>query len=466
MNLYDDKKRIIFYTQRPGAALILTMVVLVLLTALVYQLSSSVSQWKHRMQYMIDYQTARYACESGLKYALATIGETEPNYISRPNEPDFSDLFAMSDEAYKLMMAEWAQKLAIEIDANNLSKNDILAKFINLNRPDVNDGNSAISDANSSGNSVYSKSPFGAADANDVNVVGPNELYVRGPYGPPWPYVDEPVEIEFGDARLIIEIIDENAKLPIVWGICTDANSKSESKAAVVTFCEWMQMEPNDIEPFVDELEQIKDVKPFSANLGPVVTTAKVDANSVKDAPNASASKSARLRRSRRASQRRAARGKTVQQTRPDISHTMDFAKILHSPMVDLDILAKPVNKDENRTESALKYISLWGADKVNINTAPRHVLEAAFTFGGDAAEIAEQIITLRKQEPFTDVNDLAKKLYSYNASIDKVKPYITAESDCFSIRVKATSGVATVCATAGMKKVQGKFQQIGIIVE
>jgi type II secretory pathway component PulK len=108
----------------------------------------------------------------------------------------------------------------------------------------------------------------------------------------------------------------------------------------------------------------------------------------------------------------------------------------------------------------------LWGADKVNINTAPRHVLEAAFTFGGDAAEIAEQIITLRKQEPFTDVNDLAKKLYSYNASIDKVKPYITAESDCFSIRVKATSGVATVCATAGMKKVQGKFQQIGIIVE
>jgi hypothetical protein len=454
MNVHEDKKRIIFYTQRPGAALILTMVVLVLLTALVYRLSSAVSQWKHRMQYMIDYQTARYACESGLKYALATIDENEPNYISRPNEPDFSDLFTMSDEAYKLMMQEWAQKLAMVIDVNNLNKNDFLTKVMNLSSS-LTDSNSRTTDFNSllGGNSTN--------DSCDVN-----ELYVRGPYGPPWPYVTEPVEIEFGDAHLIIEIIDENAKLPIVWGICADANSKSESKAAIVTFCEWMQMEPNDIEPLMDELEQIKEVKPFSTNLKPIVTMAIIEVGSEQDNKNASASRRARLRRSIRASNRSTARKKTIRQTRPDISHTMDFAKILHSPMVNLEILAKPVNEDENRTESALKYIGLWGADKVNINTAPRHILEAAFTFGGDSVEIAEQIITLRKEEPFKNIDDLAKRLYSYNTSIDKVKPYITAESDCFSIRVKATSGVATVCATAGLKKVQGKFQQIGIIVE
>jgi hypothetical protein len=75
-------------------------------------------------------------------------------------------------------------------------------------------------------------------------------------------------------------------------------------------------------------------------------------------------------------------------------------------------------------------------------------------------------MINLRKEEPFKNIDDLAKRLYSYNASIDKTRPYITAESDCFSIRVKATSGVATVCATAGLKKEKGKFQQIGIIVE
>jgi DNA uptake protein ComE-like DNA-binding protein len=454
MSADKNKKPINFHTRRAGAALILTMVVLVLLTALVYRLSSSVSQWKHRMQYMIDYQTAKYACESGLKYALATIEELEPNYISRPNEPDFSDLFTMSDEAYKQMMAEWAQKLAVEIDANNLSKNDFLTQFMNLS--------SSLADSNS--RTIDFSSLLGQSGVEDAcDVEG---LYVRGPYGAPWPYMSEPVEIEFGDARLTIEIIDENAKLPIVWGISADANSKSESKAAVVTFCEWMQMEPNNIKPFMDELEQIKEDKPISINLKPVVTKAKAEAeDTAAKKKETAAERRARLRRSRLAA-RRAARAKTVQQTRPDISHTLDYAKILHSPMVNLETLAKPVNKDENRTESALKYISLWGAQKININTAPRHILEAAFTFGGDSVEIAEQIITLRKSEPFKNIDDLSRRLYTYTASIDKTKPYITAESDCFSVCVKAVSGVATVSATAGLKKVQGKIQQIGIIVE
>ncbi len=454
MSAGKDKKRINFYVRRAGAALILTMVVLVLLTALVYRLSSSVSQWKHRMQYMIDYQTAKYACESGLKYALATIEGVKPDYISRPDEPDFSDLFTMSDEEYKQMMAEWAQKLAVEIDANNLSKNDFLTQFMNLSSS-LADSNSRTIDFNAL------LGPNSIKDACDIE-----SLYVRGPYGAPWPYVKEPIEIEFGDARLTIEIIDENAKLPLVWGISTDVNSESESKAAVVTFCEWMQMEPNNIKPFMDELEQIKEVKPFSINLKPVVTTAKAETEDTTDKKKGTAAeRRARLRRSRLAA-RRAARAKTVQQARPDISHTLDYAKILHSPMVNLETLAKPVNKDETRTESALKYISLWGVQKINVNTAPRHILEAAFTFGGNAVEVAEQIITMRKVEPFKDIDDLSRRLYTYTASIDKAKPYITAESDCFSVRVKAVSGVAAVSATAGLKKVQGKIQQIGIIIE
>ena len=38
-------------------------------------------------------------------------GEIEPNYITRPNEPDFSDLFTMSDEEYKELISQWAQEL-------------------------------------------------------------------------------------------------------------------------------------------------------------------------------------------------------------------------------------------------------------------------------------------------------------------------------------------------------------------
>jgi DNA uptake protein ComE-like DNA-binding protein len=453
------------YNKRPGVALILTVVVLVLLTALVYRLSDTISQWKHRMQYMIDYQTARYACESGLKYALSVINEIDPNCISRPNEPDFSDLFNMSDEEYRLMMEDWAKKRQVQIDINNLSKDSLITNLMNLNfRSDANDGNnlSKVAAGSSSNSSAVS---FGANDINDANK-GLKQFYVRGPYGPPWPYVTKPAEIEFGDASLTIEIMDENAKLPLIWGASDGEKLKSESEAAIRTFCEWMKMEPNEITPLMAELKQIKDVKPFNASPKPVTA----DGNTPKDSGSAASADSNSSQSTRRATRTRQ-RGRTrqqvvVQQGRSDIGNTLDYAKILHSPMIDLESLAKPVNKDENRSESALKYVSLWGTQKVNINTAPRQVLESAFTFGGDSVEISKQIIEMRQKQPFKDVNDLAKKLYNYNTSIDKTKPYITTQSDCFMIRVKATSGVAQVCATAGIKKIQGKFQQIGIIIE
>ncbi len=451
--------KICFGRGRSGFALILVVVVLVVLTAIVYRISSSISQWKHRQQYMIDYQIARYGCESGLKYALATIDENEPVCISRPNEPDFSDLFNMTDEEYKLMMEEWAQKLAMEVDANNLNKSDFNAKFMDFRNLFKTEDNNT---GNMDGNQPIDSDTF--SDWNDVNIPtseGPNTLVVHGPYGPPWPYVVEPVEIEFGDARIKIEIIDENAKLPLCWGISTDPNMKAEAKAAVMTFCEWMQMEPNEIDPLLKQLKAVAEVKPFSMSLKPVVTATTQQAAPSKD----EASATSRRRRTSRRARERQARTKIVQETRPDIGHTMDFAKLMHSPMIDLERLAKPVNEDENRSESALKYISLWGTSQVNVNTAPRQVLEAAFTFGGDAKEVAEQIIELRKTEPFKDIDDLKKRLFSYTDSIEKSKPYITTQSDCFSIRVTAVSGVAKVSATAGIKK--GKeSQKIGIIIE
>jgi hypothetical protein len=371
----------------------------------------------------------------------------------------------MSDEEYKQMMQDWAQQLGAEIDANNLNKNDFTANFMDFSSLfEANDTNSL------SETDFNSQSMFGLNDINginDINAPGlqePEKLIVHGPYGPPWPYVTEPVEIEFGDARIMIEIIDENAKLPLCWGISSDPDVKGETKAAIVTFCEWMQMEPNDIEPLLTQLKAVKEIKPFSINLKPVVTVAAQQVQ-----PGGQEERKAETPRSRRISRRARtsrARSRTVQETRPDIGHTRDFAKLMHSPMIDLEKLAKPVNEDENRSESALKYISLWGTGQVNVNTAPRQVLEAAFTFGGDAPEIAEQIIKLRKAEPFRDIDDLKKRLFSHSDSIEKSKPYITTQSNYFAVRVRATSGVAKVCATAGIRKEGGSFQKIGIIVE
>ena len=224
-------------------------------------------------------------------------------------------------------------------------------------------------------------------------------------------------------------------------------------------------MEPNEIDPLFKQLNAIKEIKPFSMNLKPVVTATAQEVPSTAG-DNATASQPQRRRRtSRRARERMST--KIVQETRPDMGHTMDFAKLMHSPMIDTERLARPINEDENRSDSALKYISLWGTGQVNINTAPRQVLEAAFTFGGDAKEVAEQIIKLRKETPFKDIDDLKKKLFSYTDSIEKSRSFITTQSNCYSIQVTATSGVAKVSATAGIKKEkEGNVQKIGIIIE
>jgi type II secretory pathway component PulK len=94
-----------------------------------------------------------------------------------------------------------------------------------------------------------------------------------------------------------------------------------------------------------------------------------------------------------------------------------------------------------------LKYIGLYASPQVNVNTAPRHVLEAALTFGGltKAPDIADAIIQKRKIEPFTDIEDLKKALFGSADAIDKCAPYITTKSTYFTIHVTATSGAARV---------------------
>jgi len=221
-------------------------------------------------------------------------------------------------------------------------------------------------------------------------------------------------------------------------------------------------MKPNEIAPLLSELKAVEEIKPFSLSLKPVVTATQ-QAIPV-GSEEAAAAESPRRRRASRRSRR--ARTKIVQDTRADIGHTMDFAKLMHSPMIDLDRLARPVNEDESRSESALKYISLWGTTQVNVNTAPRQVLEAAFTFGGDAKEVADEIIKLRIEKPFKDIDDLKKRVFSYSDSIEKAKSFITTESNFYTIRVTATSGVAKISASAGVKKDKTSVQKIGIIIE
>jgi hypothetical protein len=141
-----------------------------------------------------------------------------------------------------------------------------------------------------------------------------------------------------------------------------------------------------------------------------------------------------------------------------------DFSKLMNSSLIDTEMLARPTIISEDRKESALKYMGLWGSTQVNINSAPRHVLETAFAFGGDADKIADEIIKARRQKPFTDIEDLKRRFFRYSDTIEKSRPYITTASNIFSIHVTAASGSAKASAIIVVFKEGDRIKRIAVV--
>jgi hypothetical protein len=446
-----------------GFVLLLTLVLLIALATLGYVLSSKLLESRSRNRYLIDYTQARYACDSGIKYALATIEQIKPALISRPNEPDFSDLFNLTEPEYQSFLAEWAEWVAqnkngIEQQPENAfgaaGPNDVNSFEKLLSFKDTGDVNN-MTDVNN-----FSNLSLLGSDANDHNV----PALVRGPYGPVWPLVFEPMEFEIGAAKVTIEVEDENAKYPLALALLSDEKLTRESNASLRTFLRWMwnRIEQDDTIDFniavlQKQLDRIKEIKQFTTDFKPLSITER------QTQPSASPTRTP-------APRARPARPRTVtvrntlmavdQQTR----QSSDFAKIFHSSLIDLDLLARPTVESPTRKESALKYISLWATTKVNINTAPRHVLESVFVFGGKEKEIADQIILKRRIKPFGTIDDLKKELFSYSDSIDKCKNFISTESTFFTIRISATSGVARSSVLIAVSRQGNQTKRIAMI--
>ncbi|OEU66276.1 MAG: hypothetical protein BBJ57_00800 [Desulfobacterales bacterium PC51MH44] len=433
---------------RPGIVLMVTLVLLVVLSALMYTLSIRMSSQRHRDRYIIDYQAARYGCDSAVKYALATLDDINtPRLISRPNEPDFSDLFMLDEEQYRQLLAEWNIQ-----DEESLSTDSELGlggglSSRNLTEPASNDVN-------------------GFYDINDPNSArffddsdDPNTRTVPGPYGPPWPYITEPIELEIGSAKVRIEIEDENAKYPVGWLMMDNRNIQREVTAGFETFCEWMDVNEVQLDLLEEQFEQIKEIKPFKIDFKTITTVVRQPVSKPKTRTSTRRTSRSRVRPPAMRTKRT-----TISVDKQVAEQSVDFAKLCHSTLLDTEMLARPIVLSEIRKESALKYMGMWATRKVNINTAPRHVLEAAFAFGGDADIIAEEIIQLRRIKPFASIEDLRRDLFRYSDSIEKSQKYITTVSQIFTIKVTASSGVAETSAVIGIVKDGNRVKRIAVI--
>jgi hypothetical protein len=421
-----------------GFVLLVTLVLLVVLSMLGYTLSTRVAAQRHRQKYIIDYSSARYGCDSAVKYAMATLEEIDPQLISRPNEPDFSDLFYLTPAEYQKLLEQWG----LDSETTMFDDNRNSRGKVGIGEIDEFFGSDNFSDT---GPDEMEKNGFDSYGA----------VKIAGPYGPVWPFVAEPVEFDIGSAKVRIEIQDENAKYPLGWAILDDADVEREAQAGFEIFCEMSGLNTEQIESLKLELQEIGKIKPFSIDFKPMTRTVRTPVTTRSASIKSPTSKAPTTRVSRQ----------TIKVPDQIAEQTTHFAKLFHSSLIDTETLARPIiTGPDKRSESALKYMGLWGSMKVNINTAPRHVLEAAFIFGGDQVEIAEEIIQRRRIEPFSDFQALKTELFRYSNSLDKCEKYITTVSRFFTIKVTAVSGVAKASTVIAITKDGGKVQRVAII--
>jgi hypothetical protein len=472
--------------------LMITLVILVILATLGYTLTARVAARRHRDQYIIDYSQARYACVSALKYALTTVNTLQPQLISRPNEPDFSDLFAMSEVDYQKFMAQ-AAKQAREAQISDAALADESAtKDPNSPSQREADGKTKLSTKKKQGDNAKKESADStkkrrdakakvkqnakakkmqdandvrytgdANDVNDVNDLGAQSITIPGPYGPPWPLVADPVKCEIGSAKVKIEIEDENAKYPLNWAMLTDDKWKSLAETGFATFCEWMGYTADEIGDLRKDLDKIGELRPYQLEFKALATKGPEPPAALRSrVSRGPATKGTDAAARRTAAKAPASPAEQLEQ------QNADFGKLFHSSMVNMDLLSRPSIPSDTRNESAAKYTAFWVIKQVNVNSAPRHVLEAALTFGSakDAPKIAGEIIRQRQVKPFNDIEELKKGVFRYSDSIDKCKDFLTTSSSVFTIRITAISGVAKATIIVAVSKEGNKVKQIGIV--
>ncbi len=413
--------------------LLITLVILVILSTLGYTLSVQVATRRHRDRFIIDYAQSQYACTSAMKYALASLADLQPQLVSHPNEPDFSDIFAMTEAQYQELLAEVTAGLTGEEGPFNETNRNRRAASTDVN--DANDTDDALT------------------------TISTASVTIPGPYGPRWPLVTAPLEFEIGSARVTVEVEDENAKYPLGWALIQDEKLQVQANAGFVTFCEWMGYLPDEIKAVREDLGEVAKVRPFNLEFKAMSVAAAAPPASLRS----------RVTRTRTANTK-----STVQRTARTtvtVTEQMDqqnaaFARLFHSSMIDTEIYRRPSVVSSSRDESAMKYLGLWATRQVNINSAPRHVLEAALTFGSiaDAPKIAEAIIQRRRVQPFSDIEEAKKDIFRYGDAIEKCRSFLTTSSTVFTVRVTAVSGAAKAVAVAGVSKEGRKVKRIAVI--
>ncbi len=419
--------------------MLITLIVLVVLTVLMAGLSTRLTMAKRRQQNMIEYQRVRYGLDSGLKYILSEFPKMSYVLESREGEPDFSDLFWMDQQEYAQKITPWVKNRNGKEDVANVSD----AKATSINEESNN-------------NVMHSEQ---------------HEVVAPGPYGFEWPFVTETIEQEIGSCNVTITIEDENAKLPLCWLVSTYEKDDIPANYALETFLEWMVDDSHELvkieKSLKEDLKAIYKNKHFILNTG-VMPPAKFTSTSGKSQTDKEQYEDSKT--VKETTEDKAAtdtKPGTATKKRSEASKTADFARLFHSSLFDHSRMAVPRPDRKRRNETILKYLGLMGSQRVNINCAPRHVLEATFSLvmsSSDVVKVAQEVITQRQKMPFEKVDEIKAMELLDEETFNKLKNLITTTSMLFKINVTSRSSNTSATAVAAVLKEKKKHQTLMVM--
>ncbi len=106
-----------------------------------------------------------------------------------------------------------------------------------------------------------------------------------------------------------------------------------------------------------------------------------------------------------------------------------------------------------------MDYLTIYSDGKVNINTAPKEVLECLSESMDDA--IAAAIIEYRKEEDFTSIDDLRKVPGMSDEVLAEIRDWITVRSSSFSMEFNVNCNGASCVVKAFVVREGGKTKPI-----
>jgi len=104
------------------------------------------------------------------------------------------------------------------------------------------------------------------------------------------------------------------------------------------------------------------------------------------------------------------------------------------------------------RPGNFMGYLGLWGHSRINLNTAPAEVIEAAFSEIGLTEEVTREIIDYREKKPLINIGQV-KEVESAEPFVQIIQSLSVIQSDSFSVQIKAQLGRSQYFLLAGIYK-------------